>query len=147
MSSFAEFIAQNYESSVELIWDYPARGRAVARFAIDTLKATVSFEQRESNGAWHVAFEVADTDVTHAARSSFALFNGVFQATREFLEVREPQTVVFAATDARLAQIYRTYLHRESGNLTRLGYRTDERRIEPFTEYVLTRMTPSAWRE
>ncbi len=66
-------------------------------------------ERRGSGGPWHVTFEVAKGDSTEIAHSAFAIFNGVFQGVAEFIEVREPETLVFATRD-ELANICQTYL-------------------------------------
>jgi hypothetical protein len=45
---------------------------------------------------WHVIFEVDRSDSTAAVHSSSEIFNGVVQAVEEFIEVREPESMVFA---------------------------------------------------
>jgi hypothetical protein len=74
----------------------------------------------EASGPWHVVFEVDQSDGTAVAHSAFEIFNGVFQAVEEFVEVREPETVVFATKRDKLAGIYQTYLRKESTTLERL---------------------------
>lgn len=54
-------------------------------------------------------------------RPTPSLINGVFQAVREFVEVGELETLVFATKRAELAGIHRTYLPRESSTLANLG--------------------------
>jgi hypothetical protein len=96
MQSLAEFMAESFNSNVPLTWDLSGVSRAVASFTVDSVKATVAFERRGSSSPWHVTFEVAKGDSTEAVRSAFAIFNGVFQAVAEFIEVREPETLVLA---------------------------------------------------
>ena len=96
MQTFAEYIAESFNSNAKLMWDYPRRSHATATFGVDGIKVIVSFEQREPDGPWHVVFEVDLSDGTAAVHSSFEIFNGVFQAIDEFIEVREPETLVFA---------------------------------------------------
>src|SRR5205807_1351907 len=95
MASFAEFIAENFHSDADLIWRLEGPSRAVAVFEAGSLSVEVAFEQREANGPWHVAFEVVAGDAMEGARMAFRVFNGVFQAVREFIETREPSIVVF----------------------------------------------------
>src|SRR5436309_1335040 len=99
MATFAEFIAEHFHSEVELIWKLVDRAHAVAAFSIGTVRVEVSFEQREMMGPWHVAFNVLGGEAGEGARSAFRIFNGVFQAVREFVETREPEIVVFISKD------------------------------------------------
>lgn len=120
--------------------------RAVASFTVDSVKTTVAFEPRGTGGPWHVTFEVAKGDSTEIAHSAFAIFNGVFQAVAEFIEVREPETLVFATKRDELANIYQTYLRKWSARIEELGYRLDGPiRFDPYTEFMLTRTRPSGW--
>ena len=147
MQSFAEFMAESFNSDASLIWNYSGRSLATATFSVDRLKVVVSFEQRETGGPWHVAFEVDQSDSTAVAHSAFEIFNGVFQAVDEFIGVREPETVVFATKRDRLAAIYQTYLRKESATLERLGYQLEgPLRVDPYVEFVLKRMKPSGWK-
>jgi hypothetical protein len=147
MASFAEFMAESYRSSVRLTWNLSSRRHATASFTVDTVKVIGSFEQREEGGSWHVVFEVDKGERTEVAYSAFAIFNGVFQAVREFVGVREPDTLVFATKRDELASIYQTYLRRESPTLEELGYRLEgPNRVEPYMEFVLKRTKPSSWR-
>jgi hypothetical protein len=147
MQTFAEFMAESYRSNVPLTWNLAGSMQASAWFTVDAVKVVVSFEQREAKGAWHVLFEVDKGDRTEVAHSAFAIFNGVFQAVEEFVEVREPETVVFATKRGELAGIYQTYLRRESETLERLGYRLEgPLHVEPFTEFLLRRVRASDWK-
>jgi hypothetical protein len=122
MQTFAEFMAESYNSNVELTWNFSPPGRATASFTVDSVKVVVSFEQRAAGGSWHVVFEVERGDRTEVVYSAFSIFNGVFQAVQEFMEVREPESVVFATKRDALAGIYETYLWKEAATLERLGY-------------------------
>ena len=114
---------------------------------MDDIKVIVSFEEREADGPWHVVFEVDKGDRTAVAQSSFEIFNGVFQAVEEFIDVREPETLVFATKRDRLAGIYQTYLRKESATIERLGYKVEgPHRIDPCMEFVLKRVKPSGWK-
>jgi hypothetical protein len=125
MQSLAEFMAESFNSNVQLTWDLSGVSRAVASFTVDSVKATVAFERRGTGGPWHVTFEVAKGDRTEIAHSAFAIFNGAFQAVAEFIEVREPEILVFATKRDELANIYQTYLRKWSARIEKLGYRLD----------------------
>jgi hypothetical protein len=149
MQTFAEFMAESHRSNVRLTWNLASLGHATASFTVDSVKVIVSFEQREANAPWQVVFEVGKgmTTDTELAHSSFSIFNGVFQAVEEFVEVRQPETLVFATKRDELAGIYQTYLRREAATLEKLGYRLEgPHRVEPYQEFILRRMTPSDWR-
>lgn len=148
MQSFAEFMAESFHSNTRLLWNYPSRSQATAKFTIDAIQVTVTFEQRDPNGPWHILFEVDQGGRTDIAHSSFAIFNGVFQAVEEFLSVRQPETVVIATKRDELARIYQTYLRRESQAIQQLGYQLEGPiQLDPYQEFFLRRTTPSAWRQ
>lgn len=148
MQSIAEFMAESFNSNVPLTWDLSGVSCAVASFTIDSVKSTVSFERRCSDEPWHVTFEVAKGDSTEAVRSAFAIFNGVFQGVGEFIEVREPETLVFATKRDELANIYQTYLRKWSARIEELGYRLEGPiRVDLHTEFMLTRNRPSGWKD
>jgi hypothetical protein len=147
MQTFAEYMAESFNSHAKLVWDYPERSHATATFSVDGIKVIVFFEQQDTNGPWNVVFEVDQGDSTSAVQSSFEIFNGVFQAVEEFIEVREPETLVFATKRDKLAGIYQTYLRKESTTLERLGYQLEgPHRIDPYMEFVLKRIRPSGWK-
>lgn len=93
MATFAEFIAQNFHSEADLIWRLDGPARAVAAFKAGSLSVEVSFEQREADGPWHVSFEVTTGDPSERTSMAFRVFNGVFQAVREFVSTRQPAIV------------------------------------------------------
>ena len=148
MQSLAEFMAESYNSNVPLTWDLSGLSRVVASFTVNPVKATVSFERRGDGGPWYVTFEIKKGDSTEAVRSAFAIFNGVFQAVGEFIEVREPETLVFATKRDELASIYQTYLRKWSTRIEELGYRLEGPiRVDPYTEFLLTRVRLSGWKD
>jgi hypothetical protein len=147
MASFAEYIAEHFHSEVELIWELVSSTHPVAAFTIRTLRVEVSFEQREPNGPWHVAFNVLAGDPAERTLSAFRIFNGVFQAVREFVETREPEIVVFISKDEDVAGIYQIYLRREKDAIEALGYAVEgPHRVDPYAEFTLRRTRPSSWR-
>jgi len=150
MPTFAESIAEEFHSEVDLNWSVSSTTHAVASFEVRTIAVEVDFEQREPGGPWHVAFNSEPTDLPDRSvvTSAFRIFNGVFQAVREFTETREPEVLVFIAKDEDLASIYQTYLRREAADLEALGYRLEgPHKVEPYTEWTLRRIRPSAWHE
>jgi hypothetical protein len=154
METFAEFMAESFRSNVSLTWNLlhshsAGRNQATASFTIDNVKVIVSFEQREANGPWHVLFEVdkGDKTDTQLVYLAFSIFNGVFQAVEEFGGVREPETLLFATRREELSGIYQTYLRRESATLEKLVYRLEgPEQVEPYRQFLLKRVRPSAWR-
>lgn len=150
MQQFAEFIAESFYSEVPLNWKLKSPTHAAATFAVKTVLVEVSFEQREHNGPWHVAFNTLTGELLDRTNMTlaFRIFNGVFQAVREFIETREPAAVVFISKDEDLGGIYQTYLRREKVAIEELGYKLEgPRRIAPYTEFTLRRVTPSGWKE
>lgn len=147
MQSIAEFMAESYRSNTSLTWDVTGVTLTTAAFAVDLVQVVVSFERREAAGPWYVGFEVDRGDSTAIAHSAFATFNGVLQATEEFLVTREPDTVIFATKRDELAGIYQTYLRREAETVERIGYRLEGPiRVDPYAEFMLTRVRPSGWK-
>jgi hypothetical protein len=124
LQSFAEFVAESFYSEVPLIWKLKSTTNALAMFGV-------------------VRGEAAERTLL-----AFRIFNGVFQAVREFIETREPDSVVFIAKEEDLASIYRTYLRREKSAIEELGCVIEgPNRVEPYTEFTLRRTKPSNWRE
>ena len=146
MPGLAEFIAESFYSEVCLNWRLQSASHAIASFTVSSIAVEVSFEQRETGGPWHVAFTVSRGEsVELAVVSAFRIFNGVFQAVREFIETRQPEIVVFISKDEDLAGIYETYLRRERSAIETLGYRLEgPDRVDPYTQFTLRRTGPSA---
>jgi hypothetical protein len=148
MPSFAEFVAENFESAVDLFWDNPRQGFATARFSIRNVAVTVSFEQIEPGSPWRVSFTVERGHSTEVANAAFELFNGVMQAMEEFLDVRQPEVLVLVSKTEQLSRIYETYLRREATRIERLGYRIESPvQADPYAEFTLRRTRPSEWRD
>jgi hypothetical protein len=80
--------------------------------------------------------------------ASIRVFSGVFQAVREFLEVRQPERLVFASKEEALGHLYEEYLQRQDTSLRQMGYRTvSPVKISPLVEFAIEKTTPSEWRE
>jgi hypothetical protein len=148
MQSFAEFAAESFRYEVGLSWNLKGTSRAVATFTVSSVTVQVAFEQREMEGPWNVAFDVQRGDASETAHLAFHIFNGVFQAVREFIEVRQPAMVVFATKRDELAGVHEAYLKREQAALQELGYELGQpQRVQPYVEFTLRRIAPPKWKE
>ena len=149
MKSFAEVVAECFQSEVEVTWKRKSTAHVFAAFTVKSIAVEVSFEQREHDGPWHVGFDtvhVDSEDRTNLALA-FRVFNGVFQAIREFIDTREPEVLVLVAKDEDLASVYETYLRRERRAIEEPGYQLeDPHRVDPYTQWTLRRVTRSNWR-
>ncbi len=131
-------------------WTVSSTMQAVATFTVKSIIVEVDFEQRERNGPWHVSFNTLHGELTDLKNEMLAIrrLNGVFQAVREFIETREPESVVFIAKDEDRADVYSAYLRREKPNIEGLGYKVeDPHTVEPYTEWTVRRVKSSNWRE
>ena len=150
MQTFSEIVAESFESDVNVVWELKSTTHVVGSFDVKNIRVGVDFEQREPNGPWHVGFSTsggAAGDPRQLALA-FRVFNGVFQAVREFIGTREPTAVVFIAKDEDVAGVYRIYLRREARAIEELGYRLEgPHRVEPYTEWTLRRIKPANWKE
>ena len=149
MQAFAELIAESFQSEVYVTWKLHSTTHVIASFAVKSIAVEVNFEQREDRELWHVSFNTVHVDLADRTNitSAFRIFNGVFQAVREFVEVREPEMMIFVAKDEDLASIYEVYLRRERSSIEELGYRIEEpHTVAPYAEWILRRMTTSKWR-
>lgn len=149
METFVEFIAESFDSEVNLNWRLESTTHVIATFHVNSIAVDVEFEQREQSGPWHVSFNAigGKTEDLKNETLAFRRLNGVFQAVREFITTREPDAVVFIAKDEDRASIYRAYLRREKSRIEALGYKLEgPHRVEPYTEWTLRRVAPSAWK-
>jgi hypothetical protein len=74
------------------------------------------------------------------------VFSGVFQAVKEFLEVRQPEKLVFASNED-LGHLFETYLEKQGTSLHGLGYKMQEPvKASPLAEFTMVKTTPSAWK-
>ena len=96
---FAETVAEFFQSTATLRWRTESTVHTVATFAVKSLEVDVDFEQRSHDGPWHVGFNVGGGEPVDQMNMAlaFRIFNGVFQAVREFMERREPEMLVFVA--------------------------------------------------
>lgn len=144
MSALAEAILSAFDSSAKLTWTTAGLQEAVASFAVADARVTVTFIATRA-AEWRVGFDVtSNANVLETIR----ILSGVFQAVHEFVEIRQPERLVFAAKAESMGQIYETYLARQESALRTLGYRTARpMKAAPFVEFTIEKTTPSELRE
>jgi hypothetical protein len=144
MSALAEAIISAFDSNASLTWATTGPDQAIARFEVTAALVEITFTATGSK-EWRVGFDVtSNTSVPESIR----ILSGVFQAVHEFLEIRQPERLVFAAKAESMGQIYETYLTRQDSALRVLGYRAaPPAKISPFVEFTIEKMSPSAWRK
>ena len=141
---FLESILASFDSQTNLLWNLTSPTEATASFTLNADKITVTLAETIP-GEWRVSFDVVSSAqfTSEKARSSLRIFSGVFQSVEEFLTIRQPARVAFAAKEEALGRLYETHLARQD---TTLGYRTEDAfRAAPLSEYALIKTTPSTW--
>ncbi len=152
MSILAEALIAAFDSNVQLLWsagrDASGAGLAQARFDVAGVRVETTFIETGRN-EWRVAFEAASqATASENIHASIRVFSGVFQAVREFLEVRQPERLVFASKEEDLGQLCEEYLQRQDTPLHQLGYRmVPPVRMAPLTEFAIEKTTPSEWKD
>ncbi len=143
MSALAEAIISAFDSNAKLTWTTLGLETAVASFQVMSAQVEITFTATCPN-EWRVGFEVTSkTTVPESIR----ILGGVFQAVHEFLEIRQPERLVFAAKAESMGQIYEAYLSRQENALRDLGYEAvSPTKISPFVEFTIVKTTPSSWR-
>jgi hypothetical protein len=148
MSALAEALIAAFDSSAELTWLTGSPDQVIARFEISLTRVDTIFTETAKN-QWRVAFEVSTkASASESVHESIRIFSGVFQAVREFLEVRQPAKVDFASKEEALGRLYEEYLERQENPLRKLGYRMAAQvKSSPLTEFVIEKTDPSEWRD
>lgn len=150
MSVLAEAMIAAFDSTMRITWTTTDTtmdmSTAIATFTHNDLLVTTTFAKVGAE-EWQVGFTVSPEmqPATGVVRSSIRIFSGVFQAVREFLEVRQPLRLVFASKNEALGSLYETYLQRQDTELKHLGYGMAKVSIDPLVEFALEKSTPSAW--
>ena len=147
MSALAEAMIAVFDSTMRITWTTAGVSTAIATFKHNDLLVTTTFAKVGAE-EWQVGFTVSpdSKSVNVAVHSSIRIFSGVFQAVREFLEVRQPLRLVFASKNEALGSLYEIYLQRQDTELKQLGYRMAKSSIDPLIEFALEKTTPSAWK-
>jgi len=66
---------------------------------------------------------------------------------REFLEVRQPDRLVFASKEESLGHLYEEYLQRQDAPLRSMGYGiVSPVKMSPLAEFAMEKTTPSEWK-
>jgi hypothetical protein len=148
MGILAEAFIAAFDSNTELTWITQGTGQAIARFEASATRVETTFTETRK-AEWRVAFEVTSkASASENIHASIRVFSGVFQAVREFLEVRQPERLVFASKEEALGRLYEEYLQRQDTSLRQMGYRTvSPVKISPLVEFAIEKTTPSEWRE
>jgi hypothetical protein len=148
MGILAEAAIAAFDSNTELAWTTRGAGQTVARFEVSGTRVETTFTETRKN-EWRVGFEAASSaTASESIHASISVFSGVFQAVREFLEVRQPERLVFASKEEALGHLYEEYLQRQGTSLRQMGYcMVPPIRISPLAEFAIEKTTPSDWRE
>jgi len=148
MGILAEALIAAFDSNTKLTWITEGAGQAVAQFEVPGARIDTTFSET-ANKEWRVGFSVAsNATATENIHASIRIFSGVFQAVREFLEVRQPERLVFASKEEALGHLYEEYLQRQDTSLRQMGYRmVSSVKISPLAEFVIEKATPSEWKD
>jgi hypothetical protein len=146
MSILAEALIAAFDSDADITWLTEGPSHVIARFDVSGLDVETVFTETQPN-EWRIAFDVhSQASASESIHASIRVFGGVFQTVREFLEVRQPQKLVFASKEEALGRLYEEYLRRQDTSLRQLGYRmAPPVRISPLIEFVIEKTTPSEW--
>lgn len=147
MSALVEAFIAAFDSNTELIWSSEGLGVAIASFEVAGTHIQTRFEEMQKN-EWRVGFEAfSNATTTENIHASIRIFSGVFQAVREFLEVRQPEKLVFASKEEALGHLYEEYLQKQGTPLRRMGYRMIAPvRVSPLAEFTIEKTAPSDWK-
>jgi hypothetical protein len=147
MSILADAFVAAFDSNTELTWITQGTGQAIARFELSATQVDTTFTETRK-GEWRVAFDVTSkASALESIHASIRVFSGVFQAVREFLEVRQPERLVFASKEEALGRLYEEYLQRQDTSLRQMGYRmASPIKMSPLAEFAIEKTTPSDWK-
>ena len=141
MRSSRAFAAPRIGSNpVRISWNTTRQTGTTASFSIESLIVQINFEQRKP-GAWIVSFTMLEDESQQALTLATDIFSGVMAAVQEFLDLREPDLLIFPASQREgLADAYEVYLQREEREFKRRGYRIElPERAGPIIEFRLQR--------
>jgi hypothetical protein len=148
MSVLAEAFIAAFDSNTELTWTTSGAGEAIARFHVPGTRVDTTFTETRKNH-WRVSFDVtSNASASENIHASIRVFSGVFQAVREFLEVRQPEELVFASKEESLGHLYEEYLRRQDTPLGQIGYRmAPPVKSSPLAEFAIVKTTPAEWKD
>jgi len=147
MSVLAEAVIAAFDSNADIAWVLSGSDSALAHFQLGEIRVEVTFAATD-NQAWRVGFDVLSrASASENIYSSIRVFSGVFQAVREFLEVRQAERLVFASKVEALGHLYEEYLNRQDTQLREMGYQmAAPTKLSPLAEFKIEKTTPSKWR-
>ena len=143
MGVLADSLIAVFDSDTNLIWTTEGLKKVIASFKLGDAHIGTTFD-KISDDEWQVGFE---PDQNLPMASAIRVFSGVFQAVREFLEVRQPLVLVFASKAQELGELYEAYLKRQDTTLAQMGYEMDQVQAAALTEFTIRKKAPSDWRE
>jgi hypothetical protein len=148
MGVLAEAFIAAFDSNTELVWTTAGTSESVARFEVSETRVDITFTETQKN-EWRVGFDVnSKATASENIHASIRIFSGVFQAVREFLEVRQPEKLVFTSKEEALGRLYEEYLQRQDTSLRRVGYRmAPPVKSSPLAEFAIVKTTPSEWKD
>ncbi len=148
MGVLAEALIAAFDSNAELIWTTAGISQAIARFEISGTQVDITFTETRKN-EWRVGFDVSSkATASENIHASIRIFSGVFQAVREFLEIRQPEKIVFASKEEALGRLHEEYLQRQDTSLRQLGYRMAPMvKSSPLAEFAIEKTAPSEWKD
>jgi hypothetical protein len=148
MGAVAEAFIAAFDSNRELTWTTSSPAQAIARFDVSGIRVDTTFTETAKN-EWRVGFDAtSNASTSENIHASIRVFSGVFQAVREFLEVRQPRKLVFAAKEEALSHLYEEYLRKQETPLSKIGYRmTAPVKSSPLAEFAIEKTTPSEWKD
>ena len=140
MDDLTYSVLATFDSDHNLQWDLKSSSEVNATFSVQDIQATVRFV--DATDGWTVAF-----DATRESTSlGFRILSGVFLAVKEFLEVRQPERLVFTTKSEPLGHIYESYLERKNTELAQLGYEPEAAsKATPLAEFAIRKTSPSSW--
>jgi hypothetical protein len=148
VSILAEALIAAFDSNTKLTWITEGSGQVTARFELPGARIDTTFAETAKN-EWRVGFEVtSNASASENIHASIRIFSGVFQAVREFLEVRQPERLVFASKEEALGHLYEEYLQRQDTSLRQMGYRmVSSVKMSPLAEFSIEKAIPSEWKD
>lgn len=124
MSVLAESILDTFPFDTSLVWATTGPAQATARFELDSSRVEVAFRETAKN-EWQVSYTVAATTIKPTMEwlsDSILIICGVFLAVIEFLEVRQPERLLFDKEHQDLVELFEAYLNGPDTDLKHMGY-------------------------
>ena len=148
MRDLALSVLDTFDSNARLTWSVTATSQAIARFDTATSSAGITFTEAK-DGEWHVRVDVEgakDNSTMNFLSDFIRTSSGVFQAIREFLEVRQPEQLIFGKQDRDLAELYEAYLERRDTSLHTMGYQmASPSGTSALIHFLIQKKTASEW--